>query len=312
MVNPSPRSHATRTLVALALGGLAGLVLVIFAVGEPGPRTAHRIAIGIDGVPTRMARDLLLPPHGWTLQTSIEPRSEGDAIPSLVLELREERTGLTIEVQDQLVAGDGFSTFPIPESLGIREGLLAVRAQATFADGSAVEDWRRLRIRPWLGGPPIGTRQIIQYDFTVDRDGDGRADFEQDIESLGLASHDHPELAKLAAARVAERALARVERAYDGSMDPNRTGFERDPVSLRFQLSPSTLEAERPFTTRICVGGRDPSQPGSIGHVRFDPKNSRKASTECTGSEPAGLFPGETPGIFARSQDWSASPPTRR
>ena len=293
MATASPRPFPARPLVALVLGGLAGLALVIFATRESDPHAAHRIAIAINGVPTRMSRDLLLPPFGWTLQIELEPRPEAGALSALVVDLREERTGMTIEIQDQLVARDGYSTIAIPESLGIREGLLAVRARATFADGSVAEDWRRLRIRPWLGGPPIGTRQIVHFDFEVDRDGDGRADFEQDLETLGLAPRDQPGLAKRIVAQVAERALARVERAYDALGDPNRTGFERDPVAVRFQRTPVALESERPFTTRICLGGRDPGEPGSVGHVRFDPKNSRRASTECTGKQPAGLFPAE-------------------
>lgn len=294
MATASPHRFPTRALVALAVGALAGLGLVIFASGGSGPRAVPRIEIGIDGVPANMARDLLLPPHGWTLQIVLEPGSAtARDQPELVVDLREERTGMTIEIQDQLVARAGFSTLTIPESLGVREGLLAVRARATFADGSSAEDWRRLRIRRWQGGPPIGARQIIQFDFEVDRDGDGRADFERDLEPLGLATLEHPDLAKLTAARVAARALARVERAYDASGDPNRTGRERDPVSVRFQQGPALLEAERPFTTRVCVGGRDPAEPGSVGHVRFDPRNSRRASSECSGSEPAGLFPAE-------------------
>lgn len=282
-----------RPFVAILLGALAGLALVIVATRTSGPIAAHRIEIGIDGVPTRMSRDLLLPLHGWTLQVEIAPRPEPGALTALVVELREERTGMTIEIQDQLVVRDGDSTFSIPESLGLREGLLAVRAQATFTDGSVAEDWRRLRIRPWLGGPPIGTRQIIEFDFEVDRDGDGRADFERDLERFGLATPAKPELAKRAATRVAERALARVARAYSAMDDPNRTGLETDPVGVRFQRTPILLETERPFATRICVGGRDPGEPGSVGHVRFDAKNSRRSSSECDGAEPAGLFPAE-------------------
>ena len=33
--------------------------------------------------------------------------------------------------------------------------------------------------------------------------------------------------------------------------------------------------------------------PARSGHVRFDARNARRASDECTGDEPAGLFPAE-------------------
>lgn len=293
MTNEPTSSRRVNALVALLAGGLVGLGLLVFAAGEEGRRSAHRLTIGLDGVPPRMARDLLLPAHGWTLQISLDPAPPPDASPVLVVEMREERTGLTIEVQDALIAGDGFWTLPIPERLGLREGLVAVHARATFADGSQSEDWRRIRIRSFDGGPPIGGRQIVHFDFQVDRDGDGRADFEADLERLGLVEPKAPGLAGPIAGRIAERALARVERAYSASDDPNRTGLPADPVAVRFQLAPVELESERPYTTRICVGGRDPAEPGSVGHVRFDAGNARRASDECAGDEAAGLFPGE-------------------
>ena len=301
----STRAWLVRPLAGVVAGGLIGIALLLFASRDPAHRGGQRIELGINGVPTRLARDLLLPPYGWTLQVVFAPPTDADSAgpttpesapesaPELVVELREERTGMTIEIQDQLIPGPGFATLTIPEAMGMREGLVAVRARATFQDGSTAEDWRRLRIRRFPGGPPIGSRQIIHFDFGVDRDGDGRADFEQDLEQLGLSSPAHPELTKALAARIAERSLARVVRAYDADGDPNRTGRPRDPVPVRFQLVPVELESERPFTTRICVGGRDPAQPGSVGHVRFDARNARRAGAECTVGESAGLFPAE-------------------
>lgn len=294
MPNDPTRAWLSRPLAAVVAGALIGTALLLFASREPGERADQRIELGINGVPTRLSRDLLLPPYGWTLQVAfVPPIDPAEAAPELVLEMREERTGMTIEIQEQLIPGPSFATLTIPESMGLREGLLAVRVRATYGDGAVAEDWRRLRIRPFPGGPPIGTRQIIHFDFSVDRDGDGRPDFEQDLEQLGLASPAHPAIAKALARRIAERALARVERAFDAEDDPNRTGGPRDPVAVRFQLDPVLLESERVFTTRICVGGRDASQPGSVGHVRFDPRNARRAGAECTGVEAAGLFPAE-------------------
>ena len=294
MPTDSPRFWFSRPLLAVVAGGLIGTALLLFSAREPGERSDQRIEIGVNGVGARLSRDLLLPPFGWTLQIGFaRPMDPAGNAPELVVEMREERTGMTIEIQDQLIAGPGYATLVIPEAMGLREGLVAVRARATYPGGAVVEDWRRLRIRPFPGGPPIGTRQVIHFDFSVDRDGDGRADFEQDLERLGLASPAHPEITKRLATRIAERALARVERAYDTDGDPNRTGRPRDPVAVRFQLEPIELEAERAFATRICVGGRDASQPGSVGHVRFDPRNGRRAGSACTGDEAAGLFPGE-------------------
>jgi len=300
MASDPARPRSLRPLLAVAAGGLVGLGLALLAGVGDGPGTARRIEIGIDGVPARLSRDLLLPPHGWTLEVAVTEEHATAPPPGLVVELREERTGLTIEIQDELVRREDRAFLVVPEALGIREGLLAIRARATFADGGEAEDWRRLRIRRFFGGPPIGEQQQIHFDFGVDRDGDGRPDFERDLEALGLASTDAPVLGRTVADRVARRALARVERAFAGDHDPNHTGRSADPVAVRFRLEPVTVERERPYTTRICVGGRDPAHPGSLGHVPFDAHNAIRSGEACTGPQPAGLFPAELP-IFEAS-----------
>jgi hypothetical protein len=194
-----------------------------------------------------------------------------------------------IEIADQLSIDGDLATLVIPESLGLYEGLLSIRATLTDEKAHELVAYRRVRIRSWLGGPPIGARQIIHFDFQVDRDGDGRPDFERDLERFGLASPDHPDLARAVAARVAERALARVLRAYDPDDDPNGTGRERDPVLVRFLLDADP----GPYVTRICVGGSNLAHPRSVGNVRFDHRNERRSSRECDGPDPAGLFPAE-------------------
>ena len=314
-----------RTILGVLAGALIGGALLVFSEGEDEQRADHTIVIGINGLSPRETRDLLLPPHGWSLQIALDPPlAPGQARPLFELELREERTGLTIPVADRLVEGPGHASCVVPEALGIREGLLAVRARASFADGTSSEDWRRLRIRAFFGGPPIGGRQIVHFDFDVDRDGDGQPDFVHDLATLGLlAAEGDPAASSALAAplarRIAERALARAVRAFDDPGDPNRTGRERDPVGVRFQLEPVVLEAERPYTTRICVGGRDRDHPGSVGHVRFDRRNAHRSSNECGsgtatsgGEDDGGEGSGEATGIFPGELAIYASSPRFR
>jgi hypothetical protein len=47
------------------------------------------------------------------------------------------------------------------------------------------------------------------------------------------------------------------------------------------------------LTTRICVGGSDPTRSDSVGHVRFDLRNQDKFSDECGDEPAAGIFPAE-------------------
>ena len=281
-------------MLALLLGVLGGLALLALASldsGFGGPKIdrSGRIAISINGIDPRMARDVLLPTHGWTLQIHFPEHTEAAAREGLGVELRSERTGATIQIEDRLDYQDGFATLLIPKSLGLDEGLLSVRAFLRDTDGKQFEDSRRIRIRSWFGAAPIGSRQIIHFDFGVDRDGDGISDFLKDLEGFGLASPDQPRLARNVADQIEARAIARVEQAYDASDDPNQTGEGRDPVHVRFRLASD----RGALITRICVGGSDPTQSASVGHVRFDRRNEDKTSTECGGEPIAGLFPAE-------------------
>jgi hypothetical protein len=236
-----------------------------------------------------MARDLLLPTDGWTLQVRYPGMDAETARHGLEVRLRSERTGATLPIQDRFAFGDDLATFVVPESLGLDEGLVSIRARFDPGQGAIFEDRTRLRIRGWLGGPPIGARQVVVFDFTTDRDDDGVAEFVADLERFGLATRTRPALAEGVAARVEERARARVERAYSATDDPNRTGWPEDPVRVRFRATTDPAAT----VTRICVGGDNPAIGGSVGYVRFDRANEHRFSTACGGEPFAGIFPAE-------------------
>lgn len=286
----SPRSGA---IVAVAIGLVGGLALLVLArfdarFATTADDASARVAIGINGVSHRMARDVLLPTHGWVLHVDLPGLTEDAPLAGLEVTLREERTGMSVRIEERMARGDGRVGLTIPKALGLSEGLLAVQARWTDPEGRRSEAWQRLRVRAWLGGPPIGSRQQIELNFESDRDGDGRPDFMADLERLGLGNSAQPELSARLAERVGELALARVVRAYAARDDPNRTGQASDPVRIRF-----SREAEPgPFVTRICIGGRDPSDAASLGRVPFDLRNEHRSSQECEGEPARGVFSG--------------------
>ena len=293
-VRRATRGALSGPLLAILIGVVAGLLLLLLSRFESalfGPRIDRtgRIEVLVNGVGPRMARDLLLPTHGWTLQVRYPGIDAATAKGGLEVRLRSERTGATLPIHSRFEIGDDGATFVVPESLGLGEGLVSVRARLDPGEGPILEDRRRLRIRGWLGGPPIGARQVVVFDFSVDRDDDGVVDFVEDLEHFGLAVRERPDLATGVAARVEARALARVERAYAATHDPNRTGRPEDPVRVRFRASADPADT----VTRICVGGSNPTIDGSVGYVRFDRGNERRFSTECGGEPHAGIFPAE-------------------
>lgn len=308
-LRPSAGSGGHRgTLLAIA-GGLAiGLAIVFFGVRQErfAGLAAAEIAIRINDLGPRIGRDVLVPTSGWTLQVELPEALPAGVAETLVVHLREERTGAKIEITDRFAFEGLVGTFVVPENLGLIEGLFSISATLTDAEGRNLTTFRRQRVRGWLGGPPIGSRQIIHFDFGVDRNGDGRPDFESDLESLGLLAPNAPIEAERLARAIAERALARVLRAYDRRDDPNRTGRDRDQVFVRFELAVE----DSPLVTRICVGGRNSAHPDSIGFVRFDAHNETKGSEECIGTaeggSDAGLFPAAF-SVYAEDPLWRES-----
>lgn len=287
-------------LLAVLLGVIGGLGLLVlvhfrFELGGPKVDRSGRLAILINGLPQRMARDVLLPNYGWVLQIRLPEPVDADTRDGFVVMLRSERTGATIQIEDRFIYQSGengenaIATLTIPKSLGLSTGLLSVRTTFSDSAGEQFEASRRIRIRSWFGGNPIGERQVIHFDFEVDHDGDGVPDFIKDLERFGLASPSQPQLAAAIASRIEARAISRVEQAYDASDDPNQTGGPRDPVHVLFHPTSDP----RGLVTRICVGGSDPANSDSVGHVRFDLRNEDKLSVECSDEPAAGLFPSE-------------------
>ena len=271
------------------VGGLLALALANSNLGTGGTNIdrSGQLSIHINGVSQRMARDVFLPTEGWVLQIRYPDLPIAEEREGFVVILRSERTGATIEIQDRFRFEGEFATLIVPEQLGLTSGLLSVRASFDDEAGKRFEASRRIRIRSPLGLLPIGFRQVIHFDFRVDHDGDGRPDFWNDLELFGLASTRHPDLARSVAAQIEERALLRVEAAYDPGHDPNLTGRTRDFATVRFRpdSNPGSL------ITRICVGGRDPTERDRVGHVRLDFRNEDKTSLECSRNPAAGLFP---------------------
>jgi hypothetical protein len=316
------RSPISGAAIAVLVGVIGGLIVLALAASDSpfaarfgGPQIdrSGRLSIQLNGVSQRMARDIFLPTEGWVMQLQFTDLSVAQDLDGLIVILRSERTGATIEIQDRFHLQDGvatpeigttgqtgaiqldttapsqFASLTVSRDLGLAAGLLSVRALFTDSSGIVFEDSRRIRIRSPLGLPPISVRQVIHFDFEVDHDDDGLPDFWKDLELFGLASDGHSKLARIIAAQIESRALRRVEAAYSANHDPNRTGRAKDPVRVRFRPTedPSAL------VSHICVGGSDPTQSDLVGHVRLDLRNKDKTSRECAREPAAGLFPAE-------------------
>jgi hypothetical protein len=290
-VTPGNRGIRHALLVGLLAGATAlGLVHAGPELSDALRRSPDPIVpdlvMRIDGLPAETLSRLAIPVDGWTLELALD--GDGplriDEPPRVILQ----QAGT-----EKPIPGDAFERLDDrwrvrigPGTVGLVPGRLAIRASVRWADLPLVERELEVELRRWLVGPPIGKDQVVYFDFGADHSGDGRPDFETDLERFGLATPDRPELARRIAKRIASRALERTRRAYQGSPASSQ-GERGDPVAIELRIEPP-IGGE---VTRICVGGADPSGGHTVGNVRFDPANADRSSVECDTLPPTGIFP---------------------
>lgn len=313
-------------LAVLLLALAVGVVLALAGVdpfAAQGPHVEHSlpsrmadrtafdapIEVRPGGLPRRLASQLIFPLEGWLLEIAFAPGAPAPDPGSLQLELELE-SGHRIARWPATAlrrTARGLATTIDAASLALEPGAVRIRAWSaggasgaadgadadtnTFADtgerGSPTT-WAEVRIelQPRTGPAAIGRGQVLHFDFEIDRNGDGLPDFLRDLEAFGLASPEHPILARRVARRVARTALARAQRAYAGPIDP----IELEPIdSVAIELR--LEDGGDGDITRICVGGGDPSGGRTVGNLRFDPGNADRRSTECGELPATGLFP---------------------
>jgi hypothetical protein len=271
---------------ATALGLVhAGLDLSGALPRSPDP-IVPTLVMRIDGLPAKTLSRLAIPVDGWTLELALD--GDGplriDEPPRVILQQAGTETPIPGDTFERV--GDRWRVRIGPGTVGLAPGRLSIRASVRWADVRILEHELEVELRRWLAGPPIGEDQVVYFDFGVDRSGDGRPDFETDLERFGLATPDRPELAQRVAKRIASRALERTRRAYRGS-PASSPGERGEPVAIELRLE----QPIRGDVTRICVGGADPSGGHTVGNVRFDPANSDRSSVECDSLPPTGIFP---------------------
>ena len=167
-------SFGRGTLIAVVVGILVGAVLVYVSIrdGLFAGRHDARITIRINDLDERTGRDVHVPMTGWVMQIDLPEDLPQSVVDTLEVTLREERTGAMLDITDRMIFEGAHGRLVLPESIRLTAGLFSIRASLTDENEAELVEHRRIRIRTWLGGPPIGSRQIIHFDFSVDRDGE--------------------------------------------------------------------------------------------------------------------------------------------
>lgn len=246
---------------------------------------APTAVLSINAISDELDDLLVLPPSGFVIHVTFAEGTDPVDPPSFRLRAfpwnGASVTNLTASVSVDAAGGVGV----IPTAKALVPGTYTLVAEISDTEGRVGGGSFDFAVRDFPNGtPPIGTGQQIWYDFTVDRDGDGAADFPDDLESFGLASSAAPQIAADVEAEIISRVIARVDEIYHDE-DPNGLGF--DPVAVSF----SSSDPGGSDVTQICVGGQAAGTPLLIGSIYVDLDNASREGVWCSASPPTGLFP---------------------
>jgi len=153
-------------------------------------------------------------------------------------------------------------------------------------DGTSV-DYTDALVASGPAGAPLAGGQWVHVDFAGDLDDDGVVDLQGDLEAFGLYPAAGGDLGLQMLVWAISEIVSRAESFYT---TPNPSGLPGgDAADVTFELGPNPSGP----TTRVCVGGADPTGGPSIGAVLFDPGNANRAQVACDAVNPSGVFPGE-------------------
>ncbi len=294
-------ADAARTRQSSALRLLlAALTLPFFAIlgptcvppdgSDPGAGSGSNppiVRVTLNGISDETNATLIVPPSGFVVNVDWDQTDAPIDPDSLSVTLAGWSGG--VEILRDFVDGPDGAWLIVPEQRALSEGSHTVYATLNDVEGKSAQARYSFVVRDFEHGiVPIGTGQQIWFDFDVDRDATPGADFDVDLELLGFASNTAPAWMNAAVRNwIITDILERVREVYAGSNPARIEG--PDPIAVGF----SATDLGLPDTTRICVGGEDPTGGNTLGNVLLDRNNAQRAMAECGTIPPTGVYPRE-------------------
>lgn len=265
-------------------------------------RIAPDVTVSINAIDTSRNHGLTLPPHGFTVDLgAADPGNYALDPSSFTIRIRGAGTapGADTIFREATVRPEGL-TWKLPAKDALAPGEYVLRAEAEDLSGNrGVAAELAFRVAaPDPAALPFERTQVVWVRFDLDRDGSGRADFEEDLLRLGLiAAGDPAGTNARMTAIVADGILARANEMFHRGPRGGSTGPESVALLLT-RRAPRGVEH-----TQIACGGLDPEgdakrtygaeSTGVLGRAFFDYRNQSRGD-RALGTRPGlGVFPGE-------------------
>jgi len=256
--------------------------------GDLVPSTvAPQVSITLNGVSDDLNDLLIVPPSGFVVNVTWKQTQASINFASLQILLSRDATTISLRPVVPPSSSGRFSFVYEAPSAPLEPGSYQIQVFLSDVWGMTASARLPFAVRLFPGSPPIGQGQVIWFDFDADRDAVPGPDFAVDLEAFGLASSSQPALSAVVREAAISLLLDRVSEVYH-DLDPAGLG-RPDPIEVTFTGTNPGL----PDTTRICVGGADPSHNAIMGSILIDPGNAIRNSVECGTIPPTGIFPRE-------------------
>ena len=259
------------------------------------------LSVSINDLPANRRDGIVLPPFGWTVEIDAsDAQSQWPDVGAVEVQLS---GGVGPRSDTWIAAAEiayGSARFEVPESAALTPGAWTMIVRAPDLSGNIGQsDPIDFQVDATTGGAmPFERTQIVWVRTELDRDGNGRRDFTDDMIRLGFATEGDPNgtndwLEQLGLDGI----LAKVNRLYERSArgEPVDAGS----VSIRF----TTYEPIALPHMQMALGGMDPEgdwsrgvgdpSTGVLGRAFYDYRNGNVAERNTSSSPGTGVFPAE-------------------
>jgi hypothetical protein len=261
-----------------------------------------RLAIGIAGIHGERSASRCVPPAGFVLEVRAADGRDPSFDPASV-ELMLEAQGLVLHaaaIERDAEPADGVLRYRVGGAEPLPLGPVTARATGRDLSGNPADPAQLDFTVAEASDPvlPFERTQVVWVRFDLDRDGNQRADFDDDLLRLGLLAEGDPLGANERVAAIVRGGVLARCRALFGRA-PNGAPVDADSVQIRLtDREPRGI----PHMQIACGGfdpegarGRGPGDPstGTLGRAWYDYRNAVPNEQNTSVQPGLGVFPAE-------------------
>lgn len=273
-----------------------------FRTGVAADLNPPQVRVTLNAIDELRRDGLVVPPHGFTIDVAAsDPGEHSLDMGSVQLEFRGAVDGPTAEqfwASAAITHGSARWSVPVAAALGTGSWTLTV-AVADLSGNVGRSSPLTFQVQqPTADILPFERTHVVWVRTDLDRDGNGRADFDDDLLRLGFQAAGDPAGTN---ARMRELLLGGILTQANRLFGRGRRSEPLGPDSVRVMLCPREPLAVQHM--QIALGGLDPEgdrrrdygaeSTGVLGRAFYDHRNARMNDRNIGTSPGLGVFPAE-------------------